>query len=305
MKRLLTLWTMILVSTLAMMQVAPKTAGARKLKVYLLPKEIAPGEMGIILFENPDPSLQKAQSKCIGERLTGWTKSDIPILRIEQNGKQVWMPLISYQTIGDSSIATFMAPTSLVPGNAQLFLINDHDFSVPYSFAVTKELKTRMIGTSITSEFKPLGKIQVLADGLVPEGSIDTKKAIDELEVNIGYSKLSKAEQWSALNKRILKDWDNMARGNFLEVKQGEKKWRLYAEGCGVELHGMVSNYTLPPDLVPGQALIAIHERLGGMEILETNPIPIMIMVDGQPAPAPMNTTPPPRPNRPPPPSRH
>src|ERR1051325_7715764 len=296
MKRLLTLWTLVLVCTLALMQVSPQAATARKLKVYSLPKQIAPGEMGILLFENPDPSQPKSQSKCIGEKLTGLVKSDIPIIRIEQNGKQVWMPLISYQTLGDCSVATFMAPSSLVPGPAQLFLINDHDFSIPYSFTVTKDLQTRLIGTQPNSEYKPSGHLHVLADGAVPEGSIDTKKAIDELEVNVGYSKLSKAEQWNALNKRVLKDWDNLPRGNFLVVKQGDRKWKLYSDGCGVDLHGMVLEYTLPPDLTTGQALIALYERLGGMDIMETSYVPINVTPDGlPPVNPPVNQGPPPR----------
>ena len=296
MKRLLSLWTVVLVCTLALMQVSPQLAKARKLKVYTLPKQIAAGEMGILLFENPDPSQTKSQSKCTGEKLTGWVKSDIPILRIEQNGKQVWMPLISYQTMGDSAIATFMAPTSLVPGAAQLFLINDHDFSVPYAFTVTKDLQTRLIGTEPNSEYKPAGHIHVLADGAVPEGFIDTKKAIDELEVNIGYSKLSKAQQWEALNHRVIKDWDNIPRGNFLVVKQGDKKWKLYSDGCGVSKNGMVLDYMLPPDLISGQALIALYERLGGMDIMETSYIPINITPDGLPPTVPpVNQAPPPR----------
>jgi hypothetical protein len=283
MKRLVTLWTLVLLSTLILMQVAPETAGARKLKVYSLPKEIAPGEMGIVIFENPDPTQPKSQSNCVGEKLVGWVKSDIPILRIEQNGKQVWMPLISYQTVGDSSIATFMAPTSLEAGHAQLFLINDHDFSVPYGFTVTKELKTRLIGTTPASELKPFGKIHVLADGLVPEGSINPKKSIDELEMNIGYSKLSKADQWNALNRRVLKDWDNFPRGNFLMLEQGGKKWKMYADGCGVDLKGMTVDYTLPPDIAPGPATISITQRLGGANVLQTPQVQINITADGGP----------------------
>ncbi|MDP4200649.1 MAG: hypothetical protein Q8922_14655 [Bacteroidota bacterium] len=276
MKRYLTGWSILLLLTLALTEVAPQAACGRKLKIYSLPKEIAPGQLGMLIFENPNPALQKSESKCIGERLPGWTKSDIPILRIEQNGKQVWMPLISYQTVGDSSIATFMAPTTLEPGKAQLFLINDHDFSIPSSFTVTKELHTALRGIT-GPEVRPLGTVHIIGDGFVPEGSIHTKKAIDELETNIGYSKLSKADQWTALNRRVMKDWTSFARGNFLTIEQNGKKWRIPADGCGIDLRGMLLDYTLPPDLVAGRATFAIYVRLGGMDVLETTPIPVTV----------------------------
>ena len=127
-----------------------------------------------------------------------------------------------------------------------------------------------MIRGIASPEVKPLGTLRVIGDGFVPEGSIDVPRAITELEANMGYSKLSKAEQWTALNHRIMKDWDKILRGNFLLISQNAKKWRLYADGCGVDLRGLTLDYTLPPDLVAGQATIAIFIRSGGMEILQT-----------------------------------
>ncbi len=277
MKRYLTLWSIILLVTLTLIEVAPQSAGARKLKVYKLPTEIAPGQMGVIIFENPNPAVVKSQTTCVGEKLAGWVKSDFPILRFEQNGKQVWMPLISYQTLGDSSIATFMAPTSVEAGKVQLFLVNDHDVSIPYSLTIIKELRAKIRGRK-SPDIRPGGTMTLIGDGFVPEGFIDVKKATDELETNIGLSKLSKAEQWTALNKRILKDWDKIPRGNFLTISQKGKKWRIYADGCGIDINGQTREYTLPPDLVAGQAILSIFIRLGGMDIMETDPIPVDVI---------------------------
>ena len=51
MKRYLAVWSALIAITF----ILSLTANARKLKVYSLPKAIIPGQLGIIIFENPDP----------------------------------------------------------------------------------------------------------------------------------------------------------------------------------------------------------------------------------------------------------
>ena len=93
--------------------------GAR-LKIYEYPKQISGGQLGTIVFENPDPTNTTSRAQCTAEKLVAWVKSDLPILRIEQNGKQIFTSLGSYMSLGDSVVAVFMAPVILVPGEATL-----------------------------------------------------------------------------------------------------------------------------------------------------------------------------------------
>ena len=126
-------------------------ASAKRLKVYSYPKTISPGQMGFIVFENPDPEKPFTQAKCTAERLIAWVQSEIPILRIEQKGKQVWTSLGSYQTIGDSCIATFMAPVGMEDGPATLFLVNVRDASIPYAFTVNQSYESKLLRWLIRS----------------------------------------------------------------------------------------------------------------------------------------------------------
>ncbi|GEM_PF-2372337 len=273
MKRYVTIWSLLLLTTVVLSTLTrPEIAQAKKLKVYSLPKTIAAGQMGIIVFQNPDPEHPKSQSKCTAERLIAWVKSDIPILRIEQNGKQVWMPLGSYQSVGDSCIATFMAPVTLEEGKATLFLVNGSDPSIPYYFNVQKKVETKLT-TVEGGTIKPLTNFKIVGDGFVPEGIVDEKKAREELEANIGLSKLTPAQQWTAVNHRIMKDWDKLSEGNFLYLEQNGKTWRSFVESCGLSPAGMTLEFAAPPDIQPGLITLTLGIRMNNAEIAKTNPI--------------------------------
>jgi hypothetical protein len=272
MKRHLTVWAVILLVTVGLIE----TAHARRLKVYRLPKQIAPGQLGIIVFENPTPDQPKSQSLCTAPKLIGWTKSEVPILRIEQNGKQVWMSLDSYRSIGDSCFATFMAPVSLVPGPATVFIVNGSDPSIPYPLHVEAKLAMEVSGID-GSSISALGTIRIVGDGFVPEIYTEKKKVSDELEANIGLSKLLKAQQWSALNHRIMKDWDKLPEGDYLMVEQGGTSWRAFAEECGIEAKGMTLDFIAPPDLTAGAAKLTLVVILNGAEAARSTPLMVTV----------------------------
>ena len=249
---------------------------AKRLKVYNFPKTIAPGQMGFIVFENPDPEVVLTQAKCTAEKLQSWVQSQIPILRIEQNGKQVWTSLGSYQTQGDSCIATFMAPVSLVEGAATLFLVNVRDASIPYNFNVTPKLEAKLLqlqGGSVS----PLGQFKLIGSGFMPTQIPERTAAIQELEHNVSYSTLAKGEQYIRLAKRMANDWDRYDQGNFLYITQNGKEWRVFVDQCSITPKGMSLDFTAPPDLVPGKASVAIALRSGGKEVSRTNPMDITI----------------------------
>jgi hypothetical protein len=268
MKRYVTLWSMLIAITLML----SLTASARKLKIYSLPKAIIPGQLGVIVFENPDPDHPLTRSKCTAEKLIAWMKSDVPILRIEQNGKQVWTSLGSYQSVGDSCIATFMAPAIFQAGRATVYIVNGTDPSVPYPLTIAPKVEAKLVKVE-GGTIHPLGNFLVIGDGFVPEGFVDEKEARSELEQNIGLSKLSAAEQWTAVNHRIMKDWDKLSGGNFLYIEQGGKSWRCFVESCGITADGMSLEFTAPPDLLPGPAMLTLGIRMNGAEVLRTAPI--------------------------------
>jgi hypothetical protein len=268
MKRYVAVWSILVAVTLML----SLTASARKLKVYSLPKAIVPGQLGIIVFENPDPEHPFSQSKCTAPKLIAWMKSDVPILRIEQNGKQVWTSLGSYQSVGDSCIATFMAPAIFQPGHATVYIVNGTEPSVPYPLMIAEKPEVKLIkvdGGSLHS----LTNFRVIGDGFVPEGFVSEKDAREELEQNIGLSKLSPAEQWTAVNHRIMKDWDKLPEGNFLYIEQGGKTWRCFVESCGITVDGMSLEFTAPPDLASGPVTLTLGIRMNSSEVARTAPI--------------------------------
>jgi hypothetical protein len=251
-------------------------ASARRLKVRSFTRVIAPGQLGTIIFDNPRPEEVKAISNCTAERLIAWVKSDIPILRIEQNGKQIWTSLGSYQTLGDSCIATFMAPVILTPGEATLFLVNDRDASVPYTFTVTNKIEAKLKALEGVA-MVPLGQFRIIGEGFLPAVIPDHKKACDELEHNLGYSKMSKAEQWTTLNHRMQKDWDKLGQGDFLYIKQGGKEWRGFLEQCALNEKGLALDFTAPPDIKPGTAELTLVLRAEGKEVARTAPLTVNV----------------------------
>ena len=236
------------------------TGYAGRLKVYSFPKQIAAGQLATIIFENPAPDQQIARNKCTAERLIAWVKSDVPILRIEQKGKQVFTSLGSYLSEGDSVIATYMVPVSLEPGEATLFLLNDHIASVPYTFTVAPVMECKLTKTA-AGFISPLGKITVIGEGFVPAEVLDPSNAIKELQMNVGYDKMTIGEQWTTLHRRIANDWARVGMGDFLQVEQGGKKWELFVESCGLLKEGLTLDFIAPPDIKPGPATLVMVLR--------------------------------------------
>lgn len=233
---------------------------ARRLKVYSFPKHIAAGQLATIIFENPDPEHPISRNKCTAEKLIAWIKSDVPILRIEQHGKQVFTSLGSYLAEGDSVIATYMIPVSMEPGDAKLYLLNDRDASVPYEFDIEKDMECKLTGIA-AGFISPLGKITVIGEGFVPAEVMDASNAIKELQMNVGYDKMSLADQWITLHRRIANDWGRVAMGDFLQLEQNGRKWELFVEGCGLQKNGLTLDFIAPPDVKPGAATLTMVLR--------------------------------------------
>ena len=233
---------------------------ARRLKVYSFPKQIAAGQLATIIFENPDPDKQIARNKCTAEKLIAWVKSEIPILRIEQKNKQVFTSLGSYLSEGDSIIATYMIPVTLEPGDATLYLLNDRDPSVPYPFSVIPMVQCTLQKIA-ASYISPLGKITVIGEGFLPSEVLDPTNAIKELQINVGYDKMTLADQYTTLHRRMASDWARVTMGDFLELEQGGKKWELFVESCGLLKEGLTLDFIAPPDIKPGPATLTMVLR--------------------------------------------
>jgi hypothetical protein len=254
----------------------PLDGFARKLKVYRLPKTIAPGQMGILIFENPDVERPQSMANCNSEKLIGWVKSEIPILRFEQNGKQVWVQFGSYNSVGDSCIGSFLAPFGLEAGNASLFLVNQHDASVPSAITIIAQFEPKLIGL-VGSSIQPLKRFSIYGEGFVHVTGVESKPVIGELDDNVGFSKMSPADQWTIFNRRITTEWDRLPEGDFLYLEQGEKKWRLYVEGCGINNQGLTLDFTAPPDIQPGTASITLAVRENRKEVGRTDPLSVNV----------------------------
>jgi hypothetical protein len=233
---------------------------ARRLKVYSFPKQIAAGQLATIIFENPEPDHPISRNKCTADKLIAWVKSDVPILRIEQKGKQVFTSLGSYLSEGDSVIATFMVPEKFEAGDATLFLLNDRDASVPYAFTIIFPMQCSLQKID-AGYIAALGKITVIGEGFLPATIIDPTSAIKELQDNVGYDKMSLGDQWTTLHRRISNDWARVPMGDFLELEQNGKKWELYVESCGLLKDGLSLDFIAPPDIKPGPATISMMLR--------------------------------------------
>lgn len=249
---------------------------ARRLKVYSYPKEIAAGQMAAIVFENPNPDQVLARTKCSAEKLLSWVKQDVPILRIEQNGKQIYTSLGSYKSIGDSCVASWMVPVTLVAGEATIYLLNDRDASVPYKFTVNAQMQCKLIKTS-SGSIKSLEHFSLVGEGFVPPEILETKGPIHELESNLGYSNLSKADQFTALNKRMSVDWAGVATGNFLLIEQAGKQWNIFVEDCGIQKEGVTLDFICPPDLSSGEATFTMNIRYNRVETVKSPPLKVFV----------------------------
>lgn len=264
---------LLLVCSLVMLT---SIANARRLKVYSYPKSIAPGQLAMIVIENPNPDEPKSQSRCTAEKLLSWVKSDIPILRIEQNGKQIWTSIGSYQTIGDSAIATFMVPVAMQPGNATLYLVNDRDPSLPYPFTIQTAGDVKLTGIQ-GAYISPLKQFRVIGSGFVPGDAIDQSAVKKELEDNIGLSKMPADEQFRRVNKRMGIEWDKATQANFLYVQQGDKTIRIYPEQCSITPQGLALDFTAPPDIKPGPVQLALAVKTNGQETTRSQPLTVTV----------------------------
>ena len=249
---------------------------ATRLKVYSFPKHIAAGQLATIIFENPTPDHPISRGKCTAERLIAWVKSDVPIIRIEQNGKQVFTSLGSYLSEGDSVIATYMVPVSMIPGEATLFLLNDRDASVPYKFEVDAKMECSL--KSIAAGYiSGLGKITVIGEGFLPTEILDPTNAIKELQMNVGYDKMSLSDQYITLHRRMANDWGRVAMSDFLELEQGGRKWELFVETCGLLKEGLTLDFIAPPDIKPGPATLTLMLRKDKATAATSAPITVTV----------------------------
>ncbi len=249
---------------------------ARRLKIYSYPKEITAGQMAAIIFENPTADQVIARTKCSAEKLLAWVKQDVPILRIEQNGKQIYTSLGSYKSVGDSCVASWMVPTTLIAGEATIYILNDRDASVPYKFTVNVQMQCKLVKI-LSGSVKPLEHFSVIGEGFVPAEILETKGWIHELESNLGYSNLSKADQFTALNKRMSVDWAGVATGNFLLIEQGAKQWNVFVEDCGIQKEGLMLDFICPPDLTPGEATLTMNIRYNRVETVKSPPLKVIV----------------------------
>jgi hypothetical protein len=252
------------------------SSSARRLKAFSYPKEIAAGQMAMIVMENPNFDKVYSRTKCDAEKLIAWVKDEVPILRIEQKGKSIFTSLGSFQQSGDSAIASFMVPVTLEAGPASLFIVNDHDASVPYNFTVVPKMSCKLVKVAGGS-IKPLQQFTVVVEGTVGLQMLDTKVPIHALEGNIGYSKLPAADQYAALNKRMSIDWAQIPTADFLAVDQGSKHWDIFVEGCGISKDGLTLDFICPPDLTPGQATLTLSDRYNGTEACKSTPLPVTV----------------------------
>jgi hypothetical protein len=266
--------TRILVFLLALL-IIPAALFAGRLKVFSYPKQVAAGQMAVIIFENPDLEASIDRSSCTAEKLMAWVKQDVPILRIEQKGKQIFTSLGSYKTLGDSAMATFMVPPTLVEGDATLFLLNDRDASVPYKFSVTPTAEVKL--HRVDGVLKGLQKFKVVGDGFMPSTTVDAVPLIQELDLNVGYSKMTATEQFTLLNKRIQTDWDRVATGNFLYINQNGKEWRVFVESCGMAPGGLALEFTLPPDVKSGSVNLTMMIRKDKAEYARSAPLTVNV----------------------------
>jgi hypothetical protein len=251
---------LLLLSIAATFLLCTSAGYARRLKVYSFPKQIAAGQLVTIIFENPEPDHPISRNKCTAEKLIAWVKSEVPILRIEQKNKQIFTSLGSYLSEDDSVIATYMIPVNLEPGDATLYLLNDRDASVPYPFTVipTKQCTLKKIASDYITG---LGKITIIGEGFMPAEVLDPTNAIKELQMNVGYDKMSLAEQYTTLHRRMASDWARVAMGDFLQLEQSGKKWELFVESCGLLKDGLTLDFIAPPDIKPGPATLTMVLR--------------------------------------------
>ncbi len=251
------------------------SASARRLKIFSYSKSIAAGQYAYIIFENPNPEQVVARTKCDADKLMAWAKMDVPILRIDQNGKQIFTTLGSYQTMGDSCVATWIVPTTLSAGDANLFVLNDREASTPYKFTVTPSMQCHLIKAATV--LKPSEEFTLVGEGYVPVDTIDRKITLEKLKVNFAYDKLSKSDQFTELNKKMKINWTMVSTGNVLTISQGASTWMVFVEGCGIDKDGVTLDFTCPSDIKPGKATLTLAIRYNGNDVAKSDPLEVIV----------------------------
>jgi hypothetical protein len=251
-------------------------ANARRLKIYSYSKAVAPGQYAYVIFENPNTDLVIARAKCDAEKLLALTRMDVPTLRIDQNGKQIFTTLGSYRSMGDSCVATWLVPTTLTAGEANLFIVNDREASTPYKFTVDVKMQCRLLKVT-TGDLKPSELFTVVAEGYVPVDTMDRRNTLEKLRVNFSYDKLSKAEQFIELNKKMKTNWTMVSTGNILTITQGPSTWSVFVEGCGIDKDGVTLDFTAPSDIKPGPASITLSIRYNNNDVAKSEPMNVMV----------------------------
>ncbi|HET6512807.1 MAG TPA: hypothetical protein VFH43_11485, partial [Candidatus Kapabacteria bacterium] len=156
------------------------------------------------------------------------------------------------------------------------FLVNVRDASIPYAFTVNQSYESKLLrlqGLAIN----PLSQFKVIGEGFMPTQILDQTAAIKELEHNVGYSKLEKADQYTRLLKRISNDWARVDQANYLIIKQGTHEWTIFVEQCSITPRGMALDFTSPPDLKPGNATLIMALKNGGKEVARTVPLEVQV----------------------------
>ncbi len=259
-----------------LLALACSVSEARRLKIYSYPNTIAPGQYSYIIFENPNATQVFARTKCDAEKLPSMMKQDVPILRIDQNGKQVFTSLGSYRTLGDSCVAAWIIPMTVSPGEATLYIINDRDVSTPYKITIAPKMDCKLIAVS-TGPLKPSERFSLVAEGYVPTDTTDRKIAIEKLRQNFSYDALSKADQFRELNKKLTVSWPTVSTGEYVTIEQGGQHWNIFVEGCGIDRQGTTLDFTCPPDLKSGAASIVLNLRYNGNDIAKSQPLQVTV----------------------------
>jgi hypothetical protein len=251
-------------------------ATARRLKIYSYSKTVAPGQYAYVIFENPNTDIVIARAKCDAEKLMALTRMDVPTLRIDQNGKQIFTALGSYRSMGDSCVATWLVPTALTAGAATLFVINDREASTPYVFSVDAKMQCRLVKVT-TPAIKASELFTVVAEGYVPVDTMDRRNTLEKLRVNFAYDKLSKSEQFIELNKKMKTNWTMVSTGNILTITQGSSTWTVFVEGCGIDKDGVTLDFTAPSDIKPGPATMTLSIRYNNNDVAKSEPMTVVV----------------------------
>jgi hypothetical protein len=124
-----------------------------------------------------------------------------------------------------------------------------------------------------SGNLKPSERFTVVAEGYVPVDTLDRQMTLEKLKINFAYDKLSKADQFTELNKKMKIDWTMVTTGNTLTIAQGASSWIIFVEGCGIDKDGVTLDFTAPPDLKPGAATLTLGIRYNNTDVAKSEPM--------------------------------